>query len=130
MIRNIIWDVFSLPDPRNEDKKCDILLHQSRFLLDYAKRQIQSLQKGSEADQYVVQNLTWAGVYLRSTLSNNFLKKVLTLVPLTATRPEVFVSTMTTFLSNYDGDWEEALTHMKSLKLKNYPGENVAYCCA
>ena len=91
---------------------------------------LQSLLKGSEADQYFVQNLTWSGVYLSSTLSNTVLKKVLTLVPLTATGPEVFVATMTTLLSDYYDDLEENLTHMKSLKLKNHPLEIVIDCCA
>ena len=89
MINNEIWDVFSLPDPRNKEKRWDLLLHQSRFPLDYVKSHVQSLLKGSEADQYVVQNLTCSEVYLRSTLSNTLLQKVLTLVPPTATGPEV-----------------------------------------
>ena len=72
MINNGMWDVFSLPDPRNKEKRWDLLLHQSRFPLDYVKSHVQILLKGSEADQYVVQNLTWSGVYLRSTLSNTF----------------------------------------------------------
>ena len=53
-----------------------------------------------QADQCVVQNLTWLGVYLRSTLSNTILQKVLTLVPLIVTGPRVFVATMTKFLSD------------------------------
>ena len=78
-------DVFSFPDPRNTDKKWYLLLYQSRFPLEYVKDYVQSRLKGSEADQYVVQNLTCSGVYLRRTLSNTLLQKVLTLVPLTAT---------------------------------------------
>ena len=78
----------------------------------------------------MVQNLTWSGVYLRSILSNTLLQKVLILVPLTATGPEVFVVTMNTFLSYYYYILEETLTHMKSLKLNIYPGENVTDCCA
>ena len=63
----------------------------------------QSLSEDSEADQYVVQNLMRSGVYLRSALSNTLLQKVLTLVPLTETGPEVFAATITTFLSDsYD----------------------------
>ena len=125
-----MWDVFSLPDPRNKEKRWDILLHQSRFPLEYVKSRVQSLLKGSEVDQCVVQNLTWSGVYLRSTLSNTLLQKVLALVPLTATGPEVYVAIMTTFLSDYYDALEETLNHMKSLKLKSYPGGNVTYCCA
>ena len=98
-----MWDVFSFPYPHNKEKRWDLLLHQYRFPLDYVKSHVQSLLKGSEADQYIVQNLAWSGVYLRSTLSNNLLWKVLALVPLTATGPEVFVASMTTFLSDsYD----------------------------
>ena len=94
------------------------------------KRHLQSLLKDSEADQYVVQNFTWSVVYLRSTLSNTLLQNVLTLVLLTATGPEVCVVTITIFLSYSYDDLEETLIHMKSLKLKIYPWENVIYCCA
>ena len=51
-------------------------------------------------------------------------------MPLTATGPELFVATMTTFLSDSYDALDETLTHMKSLKLKIYPGEKVTYCCA
>ena len=125
-----MWDVFSLPDPRNKEKRWDIFLHQSIFPLDDVKSHAQSLLKGSETDQYVVHNLIWSGVYLMSTLSNILLQKVLTLVPLTTTGPEVFVATMTTFLSDSYDALEETMNQMKSLKLKSYPGENVTDCCA
>ena len=111
MIRNLLWDLFSLSDPRNKNKRWDLFLHQSIFPLDYVKRHIQSLQKGYEAYQYVIQNFTWSGVYLRSTLSNTLLHKVLTLVPLTATGPEFFVATMTKFFSDSYVALEETL-HM------------------
>ena len=52
------------------------------------------------------------------------------MVPLTATGPEVFVATMTTFLSDSYDALEETLNHMKSLKLNSYPGENFIDCCA
>ena len=125
-----MWYVFSIPYPHNKEKKWDILLHQYRFPLEYVKRHVQSLLKGSDADQYVVQKLTWSGVYLRSTLSNNILHKLLSLVPLTSTGPEVFVATMNIFLSDSYDALEETLTHMNILKLKIHPGDNVTYCCA
>ena len=59
MIRIGMWDVLSIIDPRYKEKKWDLLLHQSRFPLEYVKHHVQSLQKGSDADHYVVQNLTW-----------------------------------------------------------------------
>ena len=49
------------------------------------------------------------------------------MVPLTSTGPEIFVNTMTKFLSNSYDILEETLTHTKSIKLKIYPGENIAY---
>ena len=51
MISNGIYDVFSLPDPHNKEKKWDILPHQSTFPLEYIKYHINILQKGSTADQ-------------------------------------------------------------------------------
>ena len=53
-----MWGVFSLPYPHNKYKKWDLLLHKYRFPLEYMKRHVQSLQKGYEADNYVVQKLT------------------------------------------------------------------------
>ena len=40
------------------------------------------------------------------------------------------VATKTTFLSDSYDALEENLNHMKSLKLKSYPGDNVTDCCA
>ena len=52
------------------------------------------------------------------------------MVPLTETGPEVFVATMTTFLSDSYDALEETINLMKSLKLKSYPGDNVTDCSA
>ena len=94
------------------------------------KLHVKSLLKSSKAYQYVVQNLTWSGVYLRSTLSNNLLQKVLTFVQMTETGPEVFFFTMTTFLIDSYNALDKTLTHMNSIKLKSYPGENITDFCA
>ena len=85
------------------------------------KRYVQSLHKGSDEYQYVAQNLTCSGVYLRSTLS---------LVPLTATGTKVFLAIMNIFISDYYDALEENLNQTKSLNLKSYPGDNVTDCCA
>ena len=73
MISNGMWDVFSLPYSHNKKKRWDLLLHQSRFPLEYMKLHVQNILNGSELDQYVFQNLTWSGVYLMITLSNALL---------------------------------------------------------
>ena len=73
----------------------------------------------------MVQNLKWSRVYLSSTFSNTLLLRVFTLLPLASCQPEVSVTAMATFLYNSYDALEEILTHMKSLKLKSYPGENV-----
>ena len=67
MIRNGMWNVFYIVDSQNKEKEWDLLLRHSKFSLQYVKCLVQSLLKVSEADQYIVQNLTWSGVYLRST---------------------------------------------------------------
>ena len=120
-----MWYIFSHPYPHNTEKKWDLLLHQSRFPLDCVKFHLQSLQKVSESDQYVVQNLTLSGVYLRSTLSNIILQKVLILVPLTTAGPEVFVATMTTFISDCYDALEDTLTRVKILKVKAIQGRTL-----
>ena len=130
MIRNEMWDVFYLPEPLNKYQRWDLLLHQPRFPLSYVKLHINTIHKVSKADQCVFHNLPWSGVYLRSTLSNTLLWKVLTLVSLTVTILEVFFTTMPTFLSHSYDDLEDNLTHMKIIKLKSYSGENITDCCA
>ena len=76
----------------------------------------------------IVQNLTWSLVYLRSTLSNDLLQKVLTLVPLTPTGPEVYVATMTTIIPDFYYSLVNTLNHTKNLKLKYHPGRDVVDC--
>ena len=89
---------------------------------------VEILLKGSEADQYIVQNLMWSGVYLRSTFPNDLLQKLLTLVPLTATGPEVYVATMATIISDSYYSLVDTLNQTKSLKLKDNQGGDAADC--
>ena len=65
-------------------------------------------------------------MYLRSTFSSDLLQNVLKLVPLTETGPEVYVATMNIIISDYYDSLVETPDHMKSLKLKDHPGENVS----
>ena len=90
------------------------------------KGHVQSLLKDYEVDQYIVQNLTWSGVYLKSTLSKDVLKKVMTLVLLTSTGPEVYVATIPTIISDSYYSLVDNINHMKRLKLKYNPGGG---CC-
>ena len=77
----------------------------------------------------MVQNLKWSRMYLRNTFSSDLLQKVLKLVPLTATGPEVYVATMAIVISDSYDSLVETLNHTKILKLKDRPGDNVADCC-
>ena len=63
-----------------------------------------------------------------STLSNDLLQKVLKLVPLTATGPEVYVTTMTNIISDSCYSLVDTLNLMKNLKLKDHPGVCVCVC--
>ena len=49
-------------------------------------------------------------------------------MPLTATRPEVYVATMTTIISDSYYSWVDTLNHIKNLKLKDHPGRDAADC--
>ena len=120
-----MWSVSYPSDPLNKDNNWDIVLHKFIFPLNYVKHHIKSTDKGSKADQYVVQNLTWPGLYPEITLENALLQKVPELVTLVATGPQVYVITMTTFLFDSYYDLYATLTHANSLKLKSFPGENV-----
>ena len=58
----------------------------------------------------------------------SILERVMKLVPLTSTGPEIYVATMTTVLFNAYGSLVDNMNHMKSIKLKNLLGENIADC--
>ena len=58
-------------------------------------------------------------MYLSNTFSSDLLHKILKLVPLTATRPEFYVATMNTVLSNSYEYLLDTLNHMKSIKIKD-----------
>ena len=75
----------------------------------------------------MVQNLTWSELYLRIDFPNYLIQKVLTLVPLTETGPEVYVTTITTNVSNSYDALEDILEQLKILKLNIYSVDNVTY---
>ena len=61
-------------------------------------------------------------------MSNDLLQKVLTLVPPTATGPEVYVATMTNIISDSYYSMMDNLNQMKNLKLKDHPDRYAADC--
>ena len=63
-----------------------------------------------------------------STLSNDLLQRVLILVPLTATGPEVYVATMNTIISDSYYSLMDTLNQMKNPKLKDHPDRDAADC--
>ena len=90
------------------------------------KYHVKSIQKGYNSDKYMVHNLTWSVVFLRSTLPSALIQKVLKLVPLISTGPEFYVATMNTVIYDQYAYLVETLNHTKSLKLRDHPGDNVA----
>ena len=44
MIRNGMWNIFYNAEPQNKEKEWDLLLHHSKFPLEYVKGLIQSLR--------------------------------------------------------------------------------------
>ena len=50
------------------------------------------------------------------------------MVPLTATGPEVYVSTMNTIIPDSYYSLVDTLNHIKNLKLKYHPGQDSADC--
>ena len=89
----------------------------------------QDHRKGYAEDQYVLQNLKWSRVYLMSTLSNDILQKVLTLLMIKLTGPEFYVSTAITILSYYYDAFDENLNHLESLNFNIHMEENVTDYC-
>ena len=115
MIKNGMLGVLSLPNPRKQGKNWGIFINQYIFPLDYVKLYIKGLKWSYKANKYIVHNLTWSGGYLRSTLAYALFQKVMSLVPMTETVPEVYVATMSSFISRSYASLEETLNHLKCL---------------
>ena len=55
-------------------------------------------------------------------MSNALFQKVLKLVPLSATGPEVYAITMINVISDYYNDLQKTLNYLNSLKLRIFDG--------
>ena len=67
MIKNGTWGVFCLSGTSQLRETWDIFLNKYIFNMDDVKLYINDLRRGSKADNYMVQNLTWKGVYSSSS---------------------------------------------------------------
>ena len=67
---------------------------------------------------------------MRNTLHHELLAKVLRYVPITASGPEIFMSTVTVCFSDSYDALEQTKIELKTIKLKDFPGENVQDCVA
>ena len=101
------------------------------FLFEHVKNHIEVLRKDeTRADSYVIQNLNWSGQFLRNILHDEFLAKVLRYVPITASGPEIFMATVIVCFSDSYDALEQTKIELKTIKLKNFPSENVQDCVA
>ena len=70
---------FSPSEPCNQMNNLCIFCNSSIFPLDYVKIHINNFEEGSNTGQYVILNLTWSVEYIRSTLSNDLLQRLIAL---------------------------------------------------
>ena len=68
----------------------------------------------------MIHNMKYSVVYPRSTVSNDILQKVLTMVPPTATKPAASFTSMILILYIFDDALEDTIDHLKVLKSKGY----------
>ena len=125
------WDMgcIILDRPLQPREKIDVFFNQYRFTMHYVKLYVKGIKQGYQEDKYMEHKLTLSGAYLRSTLSDARIQKVLKLLSMIDTGPEVFVATMITVLYNSYAYLVETLNHMKGLKLKYHTWDNVKDCC-
>ena len=50
MIRNGMWDIFSLKDTHNKENNWELFPHKSQFLLGYMKQHMKTPKGGYKAD--------------------------------------------------------------------------------
>ena len=127
MIKHGLWDVFYIPDPKNSAVKWDLFRHLGKFPLTYVVTYVETLR--STADQYALHNLDWSGEFLRNSLNSDLLTKVLKLVDISASGPEVLSATLTVIHSSNYEIMEKVRNQLANIRLSNFPGENVDDCC-
>ena len=128
MISQGMWDVFSIPDPKNKQVKWDLFSHLGRLPLDAISQHVKDLR--ANADKYIIDNLDWSGDYLRASLHSTLLSKVLDRLPISASGPEVLSATHAVIQSSTFEVMEDVRDQLKAISLSNYPGENIDKCCA
>ena len=129
MIVTGMWDVFSIPDPdTSTNKKWDLFKDHARIPSKHVTKYIKDLKDDVGTDSYALQNLEWSGIYLQNSITHDLLAKVLRLVPITASGPEVFMAILSVCYSDSYDALEQTKTNLKLIKLKDYPGENVEEC--
>ena len=130
MIKQGMWDVFNIPATAGS-KSWDLFKDHGRLPFEHVKNHIEVLRKDeTRADSYVIQNLNWSDSFLRNTLHHELLAKFLRYVPITASGPEIFMATVTVCFSDSYDALEQTKIELKTIKLKDFPGENVQDCVA
>jgi hypothetical protein len=76
-----------------------------------------------------LQNLAFSGAYIRASLSPEMLGKLLPEVPIDASGPESYIALMRVVHSDSYPAMQKIKQQLESIKLANYPGENVELCC-
>ena len=128
MIKNGMWDIFNMPDPRDPAKKWDLFYHLGRFPLRRVSAYIDTIRR--TGDKYVIDNLDWRGEYLLATLDSTLLTKVLNHVDVTSSGPEVLSATLLVIHACNSEIMERVRTKLANIKLTDYPGQNIDKCCA
>ena len=115
-------------DPYKKVRKWGVIFDQCRFPLYCVKLKVKSLNKGYTVDKYVVINMTWSGLYMSITFSNNIIQKVLTIVSMIVTVTKFYTDTMKPF-SPTPKYFRKTIYHLKIIKLKSWMVDNFTDLC-
>jgi hypothetical protein len=126
MIKTGMWDIFNVYDVATQGS-IDILRYHSKVSKEQMTTHIENLR--TSGDSYILQNLAFSGACIRASLSPEMLRKLLREVPIDASGPESYGALMRVVHSDSYPAMQKIKQQLESIKLANYPGENVELCC-
>jgi hypothetical protein len=122
-IQGRFFNEFVIPDAHNPSGS-DLFKKHSRFSISNIKNYV--AKQRLTCDHYAETNYTWSGTLLLSTLHPELYAKVIQVVGVSPSGPEVFIATMKEV---HNGTHYEQMEQLKGssklLKLSDFAGENI-----
>ena len=128
VIRHGIYDVFIMPDPKNNPKETyDLFRNNIRFTLKQVIDYVDTFK--STADHYDIDCLYYSGIYMHTYIDQPFLYKITNNKTVTLPDPVVLVGNFVTIAYVSLDIMDKCKREPMLIKITHFLGKNVRECC-